>query len=353
MIHNKKNVDTMAFDIAVVGGGLSGVCAAVGAAQSKKSVLLIEKYGFLGGMTTAAFFTPWQLQGSFEDCGRIGAEVLSSLEAMNGFRVRSGRTAVDLESLKFVLQEMLLRHDVALLLHSQCCGFEKKDTSILSLELQCREGKVAVAAKQFVDATGISALAGWADVSVRQEQSALSYRFMMTGVRDGEISEPRTNRLAEKWFGMHPHLSKGCWDIAPAIRDGEVVVGIIHYDGTGGSDARRLIETRAPQLVAEAESFLRREVDEFRSASVLAVPAQIGLHAARTMHAVSRVTKLPDILETKAGVYDHAMRQTGMQNLFITGRNILDPQILSTTNNPQASMILGERAGVLAVLSLS
>ena len=353
MIHNKKNVDTMAFDIAVAGGGLSGVCAAVAVARSKKSVLLIEKYGFLGGMTTAAFFTPWQLQGTFEDCGIIGSEVLSSLETMKGIRVCGGRTAVDLESLKFVLQEILLRHNVALLLHSQCCGLEKKDTSILSLELQCREGRVAVAAKQFVDATGISALTGWAGAPVRQEHSALSYRFMMTGVRDGEISEQRANRLAEKWSGMHPHLSKGGCDIAPGIRDGEAVVGIIHYDGTGGSDARRLIETHAPQLVAEAESFLRREVEEFRSASVVAVPAQIGLHTARMMHMVSRVTKLPDIVETKAGVFDHAIRQTGIQNLFITGRNILDPQILSTTNNPQASMILGERAGVLAVLSLS
>ena len=353
MIRNTESKKSMIFDVAVVGGGLSGVCAAVAAARSKKSVLLIEKYGFLGGMTTAAFFTPWQLQGSFEDCGRIGAEVLSSLQAMNGLRVRSGRTAVDLESLKFVLQEMLLRHDVALLLHSQCCAFEKKDTSILSIELQCREGRVAVAAKQFVDATGILALAGLADVAVRQEHTALSYRFMVTGVRDGEISEQHKNQLAEKWSGMYPNLSKGQCDIAPGSRDGEAVVGIIHYDGRGDSDARRLIEMRAPQLVAEAELFLRREVDEFRSASVLAVPAQIGLHAARTTHAVSRVTKLPDILETKAGVFDHAMRQTGMRNLFITGRNILDPQILSTTNNPQASMILGERTGVLAVLSLS
>ena len=77
----------MTFDAAVVGGGLSGVCAAVAAARSKKSVLLIERYGFLGGMTTAAYFTPWRLHGTFEECGSVGGEILNSLEAMRGIRV--------------------------------------------------------------------------------------------------------------------------------------------------------------------------------------------------------------------------------------------------------------------------
>ena len=42
------------YDIVVCGGGLSGVAAAVQAKRSGAgSVLLIERYGFLGGMATA------------------------------------------------------------------------------------------------------------------------------------------------------------------------------------------------------------------------------------------------------------------------------------------------------------
>ena len=40
-------------DVVVVGGGPGGVCAAVGAADQGASVLLVERYGFLGGMATA------------------------------------------------------------------------------------------------------------------------------------------------------------------------------------------------------------------------------------------------------------------------------------------------------------
>ena len=42
------------FDIIVAGGGFSGVAAAVAAAREGAEVLLLERYGFLGGMATPA-----------------------------------------------------------------------------------------------------------------------------------------------------------------------------------------------------------------------------------------------------------------------------------------------------------
>jgi len=50
-------------DVIVVGGGPGGICAAVSAAKEGASVLLIERYGFLGGMATAGLVTLYALQG--------------------------------------------------------------------------------------------------------------------------------------------------------------------------------------------------------------------------------------------------------------------------------------------------
>jgi len=45
------------YDVVVAGGGAAGVAAAVGAARTGARTLLVERYGFLGGMGTAAGVT--------------------------------------------------------------------------------------------------------------------------------------------------------------------------------------------------------------------------------------------------------------------------------------------------------
>src|SRR3954452_19324635 len=45
------------YDIVVLGGGPAGIAAAAGAGRARRATLLIERYGFLGGMGTAAGVT--------------------------------------------------------------------------------------------------------------------------------------------------------------------------------------------------------------------------------------------------------------------------------------------------------
>ena len=45
------------YDVVVLGGGPAGIAAAAAAGQHGRKVLLVERYGFLGGMGTAAGVT--------------------------------------------------------------------------------------------------------------------------------------------------------------------------------------------------------------------------------------------------------------------------------------------------------
>ena len=47
------------YDVIVVGGGPGGCPAAIAAARGGAKVLLVERYGFLGGMATAGLVNPF------------------------------------------------------------------------------------------------------------------------------------------------------------------------------------------------------------------------------------------------------------------------------------------------------
>ncbi|MGA7072961.1 FAD-dependent oxidoreductase, partial [Bradyrhizobium sp.] len=46
-----------AYEVVVLGGGPAGIAAAAAAARAGRKALLVERYGFLGGMGTAAGVT--------------------------------------------------------------------------------------------------------------------------------------------------------------------------------------------------------------------------------------------------------------------------------------------------------
>ncbi len=58
------------YDVIVAGGGPAGICAAVAAARAGASTLLLERYGFLGGIATAGRGT-LPRNGTAANCGTI------------------------------------------------------------------------------------------------------------------------------------------------------------------------------------------------------------------------------------------------------------------------------------------
>ena len=47
------------YDVVVAGAGLAGVAAAIAAAREGMRVLVVERYGFAGGMATSALVNPF------------------------------------------------------------------------------------------------------------------------------------------------------------------------------------------------------------------------------------------------------------------------------------------------------
>ena len=99
------------YDVLVVGGGPSGICAAVSAARCGARVAVIERYGTLGGNMTLGNVGPFM--------GRVGPGTISrEINRIANTKMPLGRIAQDIEGLEIELVEWVSAAGVKILL--QC-----------------------------------------------------------------------------------------------------------------------------------------------------------------------------------------------------------------------------------------
>ena len=161
------------YDVAVVGGGISGCIAAIAAARYGANVILIERYGFLGGTLTACGTGPMMtfhagdvqaVQGITDELiERLKAKGLSPGHIFDTTGYTYTVTPFSAEGMKRELETMMTETSVTLLYHSMVCDIEYINGRINSVEVCGKSGKRRIEAKIFVDASGdcdIAFLAG-------------------------------------------------------------------------------------------------------------------------------------------------------------------------------------------------
>ena len=80
-----ENARTLCCDIAVLGGGVSGVTAAIAAARQKKRVIIIEQGDFLGGVSVSGLgLLGFQDREGNTIVGGIAQELIDRLKTLHG-----------------------------------------------------------------------------------------------------------------------------------------------------------------------------------------------------------------------------------------------------------------------------
>ncbi|WP_300265448.1 FAD-dependent oxidoreductase, partial [Microbacterium sp.] len=146
------------FDVIVTGGGPAGVIAAIAAARGGARTLLIERYGFVGGMSTSALVTPISefRVGGQQHIGGIPLELMRRAAELGGAELErdSGNWPVNDEILKLAAQRMLLESGVTLLFHSWFADVVADDGTVSHVIVQNKAGRTAYACKVVIDCTG-------------------------------------------------------------------------------------------------------------------------------------------------------------------------------------------------------
>ncbi|MGI5820404.1 MAG: FAD-dependent oxidoreductase [Armatimonadota bacterium] len=151
------------YDVVVAGGGPGGICAAVAAARAGAKTLLVERYGFLGGIATAGWVdlllgvAPARTGEMV--VGGIFREIVDEMAALGCARpfdegIEKCRIPFEPEAFKLVADALVPGSGADLLLHSPVGDAIVEDGRLRAIVLEGKSGARAVEASVFVDATG-------------------------------------------------------------------------------------------------------------------------------------------------------------------------------------------------------
>lgn len=184
------------FDVAVVGGGTSGVIAAIQSARAGARTLLVEKAGMLGGTITNAGVTA---VSCFNAYGRqviagIGWEMVCRSfrevgEPLPDFRRHSPDNGcllcvVNRPVFAAIADEMVLESGAEVLLHAMP-GAVKAEGNGWRVTLCTKNGLTEIGARVLVDCTGDANMVTMADLEVERNSA---YRVQSTCMATGQVA---------------------------------------------------------------------------------------------------------------------------------------------------------------------
>ncbi len=188
-------------DVVVIGGGSAGLNAAVAAARAGCRVTLIERYGFLGGTSTAVldtfygFFTPGSEPRRV--VGGIPMEVVNALfdhrAAMYRPNTYGAGTGITYNPavLKRVWDELVTRAGVDLLLHASCVDVLAEGGEVRGVIVATKAGLVCVRGRVYVDASGDADVADRAGAAVESAYATGEVQSATTTFTLGGVDVPQ------------------------------------------------------------------------------------------------------------------------------------------------------------------
>jgi len=399
-------------DLLVVGAGSAGCCAAITAGRDgDRSVMLIERYGFLGGSSTGVldtfygFFTPGDQPRKV--VGGIPDAVVDALAVDGAMFLRPNTygagtgVTYNPQRLKLVWDQMLRGAGVQLRLHTMLVDVETNARGqIRSAVVFGKEGFSRIRASRYIDAGGDADFCQLAGIDFEtagdiDPAQTMTTTFQLAGVdldayRNAGGKKHLNERMAQAIdSGRHPLPRRSGSVHRMAVKDcvATVAVRVADLDALCTADLTRAeIEGRRQAFVYEA--FLRDDVAGFGDARIINLSHQIGVRETRRVYGEYRLTR-DDCLQVRrfddsvlmcgAPIEDHrhdaegnaetawayvpdghaydvpyrTLVPKGREDVWVAGR------CFSATHDAHAScrsmgqtMSMGQAAGLAAMLSL-
>ncbi|MEP7138399.1 MAG: FAD-dependent oxidoreductase [Caldimonas sp.] len=296
------------YDVVVLGGGPAGIAAATSAARRGATTILVERYGFLGGMGTAAGVTNFcglhaNVHGTIRRVVRgVADELLDCMRTLDGLSEphlifgKIKAQAYDTSAFKCAADEMLLAAGAGILFHAVAVGVTRaEDGRVESLLVETKSGRFALCARTFIDCSGDGDLARLAGATMQTGGPLLFPTLMF---RVGDVDAGRAGdawrtipalmdeaegagefRFPRKGAIVRPQKHASEWRVN--------VTQLKNADGSAvdGTDARSLSagEIEGRRQAIDYLGFLRARVPGFERAYALEIAPQLGIRETRRL----------------------------------------------------------------------
>lgn len=321
-------------DVLVVGGGPAGLCAAVSAARNGAKVVLMERYGYLGGMATGGYVLLLDClcdgKGNVVIKGLV-EELVERLRKVDGIIEqpeecwgsaemedillwrRYGGTGgedkivryspvVDPEMMKCVANDMVLEAGVKPLLHAWFSKAYVQDGVVKGAIFDSKSGRRAVLAKVVIDCTGDGDVFYTAGEEYHTGNLPLGLVFRVANVDSGKAESYLADPEKGKQITADLKKIKGC---TGGYSFGELPMGfymrssisnVVWFNTTTPGSAvniedlaRTEIEIR--QAMMRTMDYFKKNVPGFENACVIDTAPQVGVRSSRMLDGEYIITR--------------------------------------------------------------
>ena len=329
-----KTVDVVReCDVVVVGGGPGGIGAAVSAARNGAETVLIERYGYLGGMGTGGLVTIIPCLSDFNGIMQIGGINQEWIERLNireaethppaeiwgstdkrlisywndrsFFTVREGHivyaSLIDAEISKCILNDMVTEAKVKTYLHSWGTMPIMDGTQATGVVFESKSGRQAIIAKVVIDSTGDGDLMPYAgaafdvDIDPQLRIANLSLSYWIDNVNFMKADDFRKTYPARWTELMQELMRKGGhpFFMRSNLKNQENIVWVHpRYATSSQVDVEELtrVEFLGREKMLLTHEFYKKHIPGFEYSFIVLSGPQLGTRGARRVHGDYRVT---------------------------------------------------------------
>lgn len=332
-------------DVLIVGGGPAGIGAALGAAALGVDVILVERYGFLGGNATAALVMPLMSfhtsqrpreikEGSTTllptDHGRGDPVIAGALKLFLERLVRTGGAIApsiktgytvpfDPEIFKMTALSLLEESGVHFLFHAFASDAIVQNDHLKGVVFETKSGPIVIHARAVVDCTGDGDIAARANVPYeigREDDRLVQPMTLMFRMTEFERTafQSYVKEHPDQWRGVHglkdlvqKATAKGELELQredilffATPHEREVSVNSTRVTRVLGTDIWDLsyAEWKSRMQMRQIAAFLKKYVPGFEKSYVVQSGVQIGVRESRRIVGDYRLT-VDDILSAR------------------------------------------------------